>query len=47
MRVNLQAVELWEAIEHDTNDYREDHTALSTLLRAVIEEMQLGLAHEE
>jgi hypothetical protein len=48
MRVNLQAVGLWDAIELGTDDdYREDRSALAALLCAVPEEMQAGLACKE
>jgi hypothetical protein len=47
MRVNLQAAGLWDAIEYGTADYREDHSALAALLRAVPEDMQAGLACKE
>jgi hypothetical protein len=47
MRVNLQVVRLWEAIEHGTNDYREECTALAALLRAIPKEMQAGVAHKD
>jgi hypothetical protein len=47
MRVNLHAVGLWDAIKLSTNDYREDQSALATLLRAVLEEIQASLARKE
>jgi hypothetical protein len=47
MRVNLQAASLWDDIEDDTTDYREDRNALAALLRAVLEEMQVRLARNE
>jgi hypothetical protein len=47
MRVNLQAASLWDGIEDDTTDYREDRNALAALLRAVLEEMQVRLARNE
>jgi hypothetical protein len=47
MRVNLQAAELWDAIKFGTDDYHEDRSALAALLRAVPEEMQVGLTCKE
>jgi hypothetical protein len=47
MRVNLQAVGLWEVISKGAGDYREDRNALAALLRAVPLEMQAGLAMKE
>jgi hypothetical protein len=47
VRVNLQAAGLWDAIKLGTDDYREDHSALAALLRAVREEMQAELARKE
>jgi uncharacterized membrane protein YgcG len=44
MKVNLQAVGLWDMIESDASDYREDRSALAAILRAVLLEMQAGLA---
>jgi hypothetical protein len=51
MMVNLQAAGLWDVIESDAGDYREDQSALAALLSAVPQEMQVGLtvkstAHE-
>lgn len=47
MRVNLQAVGLWEVIETGDGDYRDDRNALAALLRAVPQEMKAGLAVKE
>lgn len=47
MRVNLQAQDLWDAIEHGTDDYRLDRNALAALLCSVPQEMQAGLAVKE
>ena len=44
MRVNLQAQGLWEAIEPDNADYRDDRLALSAILRAVSPDMLSTLA---
>jgi hypothetical protein len=47
MRVNLQAAGLWEAVQYDDAEYRDDRHALAALLRAVPAEMQAGLANKE
>jgi hypothetical protein len=47
MRVNLQAAGLWEAVQYDGVEYRDDHHALATLLRAVPASMQARLANKE
>jgi hypothetical protein len=44
MQANLQATRLWDATELGTDDYRKDRSALATLLRAVREEMEVGLS---
>jgi hypothetical protein len=44
MKVNLQAARLWDVIESDVGNYREDRSALAAILRAVSQEMQAGLA---
>jgi hypothetical protein len=44
MKVNLQAAGHWDVIESGNGDYRDDRTALATILRAVPLEMQAGLA---
>ena len=44
MRVNLQAQGLWEAIELDGGDYRDDRLALSAILRVVLSKMLSTLA---
>jgi hypothetical protein len=44
---NLQATGILDAIELGTEDYREDLSALATLLHTVPEEMQAGLARKE
>jgi hypothetical protein len=47
MMMNLEAAGLWDAIEYGTASYREDRSALAALLRAMPEEMQVGLACKE
>jgi hypothetical protein len=47
MRVNLQMVGLWDAINKGSSDYRDDRNALAALLWAVPPEMQAGLAVKE
>jgi hypothetical protein len=47
MRGNLQATGLWDAIKHETDDYHEDRNVLAAMLRAVPEDMQVGLAQKE
>jgi hypothetical protein len=42
MRVNLQAVGLWDIISQGISDYREDRNALAVMLWAVPQEMQPG-----
>jgi hypothetical protein len=44
MHVNLQVVGLWNVIESDSNEYRDDRNALAAILRVVPLEMQAGLA---
>ncbi|WVZ83580.1 hypothetical protein U9M48_030712 [Paspalum notatum var. saurae] len=43
MRVNLQMVGLWEVINTGEGEYRDNRNALAALLRAVPQEMQVGL----
>jgi hypothetical protein len=43
MKVNLQPVGLWDVIESDTDDYREDWSTLAAILHVVPLEMQVGL----
>jgi hypothetical protein len=47
MRVNLQAVGMWDAINKDSGDYRDDWNALAALLWVVPPDMQAGLAMKE
>jgi hypothetical protein len=47
MRGNLQATGLSDAIKHETDDYHEDCNVLAAMLRAVPEDMQVGLAQKE
>jgi hypothetical protein len=47
MRVNLQAMGLWDVIHKGASDYRDDQNALVALLCAVPAEMQAGLAVKE
>jgi hypothetical protein len=47
MRVNLQAVGLWEVISKGAGDYREEQNALAALLWGVPLEMQAGLVVKE
>jgi hypothetical protein len=47
MYVNLQTAGLWEAVQYDGVEYRDDCHALVTLLRAVPADMQAGLANKE
>jgi hypothetical protein len=42
MRVNLQAVGLWDIISQGISDYREDRNSLAVMLWAVPQEMQPG-----
>jgi hypothetical protein len=42
MKVNLQAVRLWDVIEDGDGDYCNDRAALAAILRAVPLEMQAG-----
>jgi hypothetical protein len=43
MHVNLQAVGLWEAVQHDDIEYRDDRHVLAALLHAMPVDMQVGL----
>jgi hypothetical protein len=44
MKVNLQAVGLWDIIDSGVGEYHEDRSTLATLLWAMPAEMQAGLA---
>jgi hypothetical protein len=44
MRVNLQVVGLWDIINKGVSDYKVDWNTLDALLRAVPQEMHVGLA---
>jgi hypothetical protein len=44
MKVNLQAVGLWDVIEPGDDDYRDDRITLAAILCVVPSEMQAGLA---
>jgi hypothetical protein len=46
-RVNLQAAGLWEAVHYGNVEYHDDRHALAALLRAVLAEMQAGVANKE
>jgi hypothetical protein len=43
MMVNLQATRLWDVVESGIGNYREDQSALTAILCAVLQEMQAGL----
>lgn len=43
MRVSLEALVLWDAVEAVTNDRAKDRRALAAILRAVPSEMKAGL----
>jgi hypothetical protein len=45
--MNLQAAGLWEAVQYGGVEYHGDHHALALLLRAVLADMQAGLANKE
>jgi hypothetical protein len=47
MRVNLQAVGMWDVIHKGIDDYWDDRNALAALLRAVPTEMQAWLVVKE
>jgi hypothetical protein len=47
MRVNLQAVGLWEAVRHGGVEYYDDRLALAALLLAVPAKLQAGLANKD
>jgi hypothetical protein len=43
MRVNLQAVGLWDVIHKGASDYRDDQNALAVLLHVVPTRCRWGL----
>lgn len=47
MRVNLQAQEVWNAIEPSNVEYQEDRMALATILQALPPEMLSTLAAKD
>ncbi|CAN6328796.1 unnamed protein product [Urochloa humidicola] len=44
MKVSLEALGLWEAVEADKPEHREDRLALATILPAVLADMKASLA---
>jgi hypothetical protein len=44
MQVSLEALELWDAVEGESEDRAKDRRALAAILRGVLLEMKEGLA---
>jgi hypothetical protein len=44
MQVSLEALELWDAVEGESEDRAKDRRALAAILRGVPPEMKAGLA---
>jgi hypothetical protein len=47
MKVSLEELGLWEAVEADKAEHREDRLALAAILRAVLVDMKASLAEKK